>query len=286
MLSSVSWVGGTGWELGGSLPTSHPAPPMPGESCPKCSSGCQAPFCVCAGSERPPGPAVPHVTATQGHPSCTGVGDSHPPRAARSSPLPAQELRDPHPRAAPSLSKGRGLGRGTQGWELRHSHDQGRSGTPQPGHHPPISILAPGGGEEPEAGGTGLSQRAACCSPARRLCSVTQHSLTAPSPTAAASSPSPGGTHDPRLPPALPQPLSCQSHPVVPLLAVYPHPRTTGGSSSRSTGRDPPSRGSERWRAGWGVSLQAPITSAVPVDPSGSGPAGLPAQSPRWDQGS
>lgn len=161
---------------------------------------------------------------------------------------------------------------------------RGAAGPPNLDITPPISILAPGGGEEPEAGGTGLSQRAACCSPARRLCSVTQHSLTAPSPTAAASSPSPGGTHDPRLPPALPQPLSCQSHPVVPLLAVYPHPRTTGGSSSPSTGRDRPSRGSERWRAGWGVSLQAPITSAVPVDPSGSGPAGLPAQSPRWDQ--
>lgn len=64
-------------------------------------------------------------------------------------------------------------------------------------------------------GGTGLSQRAACCSPAHRLCSVTQHSLTAPSPITAASSPSPGGnTRSPPspCPPTAPQPPRAPAH--------------------------------------------------------------------------
>lgn len=34
--------------------------------------------------------------------------------------------------------------------------------------------------------------------------------------------------------------------------SLCPHPGTTSSSPSPSTGRDPSSRGSERWRAGWG----------------------------------
>lgn len=45
-------------------------------------------------------------------PPALGSGTLIPPRAAQSSPLPAQELQDTHPTAAPPLLKGRGLGRG------------------------------------------------------------------------------------------------------------------------------------------------------------------------------
>lgn len=48
--------------------------------------------------------------------TCPALGwGTHPPRAAQCSPVPAQELQHPHPRAAPSLLKGRGLERDKQG---------------------------------------------------------------------------------------------------------------------------------------------------------------------------
>ena len=117
-------------------------PPVPKEIRPVSQQLPRA-VCVCAGSEWPPGPPGPPVTATQGHPSCTGVRDTHPPRTAQLSLLSAQGPQDPHPRAAPSLLKGRGPGRCKKGREQRDSHNLGRNGTPHSGYHPPITHWTP-----------------------------------------------------------------------------------------------------------------------------------------------
>lgn len=294
------WVGSGGVSAN---PLRHP-PSAKGKATP-CSSGCQVPFCVCAGSEWLHSPTVPLVTAPWGHPSRTGVRDTHPPRTAQTSPLPAWGPQDTLPRAASSLLKGRGPEMRKKGREHRESHNLGRSGTPQPGHHPPISILEPQEQARTQstlqAGRMGLSHRPHCrraaasrllqsCSPALQRDSAQPQ--PAPGPAAAAPCPSPGGgAHTPHLATALPWSPSPPEPPPRPIFPpapgapspVHPYPRTTGCTSSPSAGRDPPprpSRGSKRWGMA-DVSLPVPKRLCLgDGQRAGSGPTGLPAQSP------
>lgn len=230
------WVGSGGVSAN---PLRHP-PSAKGKATP-CSSGCQVPFCVCAGSEWLHSPTVPLVTAPWGHPSRTGVRDTHPPRTAQTSPLPAWGPQDTLPRAASSLLKGRGPEMRKKGREHRESHNLGRSGTPQPGHHPPISILEPQEQARTQstlqAGRMGLSHRPHCrraaasrllqsCSPALQRDSAQPQ--PAPGPAAAAPCPSPGGgTHSP--------PCHCPPMvPVTPRATPQTHiPPSTGGTQPR-----------------------------------------------------
>lgn len=159
---------------------------------------------------------------------------------------------------------------------------RGAAGPPKPDINPHEHP-----GPQEEARSRGRRDRAvtlsSCCSPAHRLCSVTQHSLTAPSPTAAASSPSPGGTHAPLLPPALPQP---QSHPGLHSALSVPTPGPPAAPAAPAQAGTPPpgvNRGCERWRAGWGAVCKHPSPLLCPRIHQD---LALPTQSPVWDQGS
>lgn len=147
----------------------------------------------------------------------------------------------------------------------------------------------PGAGEQPERGGPGLSLRphcrraaaSACCSPARWLCSVTQHSLTQPP-----APPPPPLPPAPRLATALPRapvtPRATVRTPLAPRALTVP----TAGPPAAPPGWDPPpglSCGSEEWE--WGASAACTQTSQPGPGVgdghcAGSGPLGLPAQNP------
>lgn len=197
------------------------------------------------------------------HPSGTGVGDTHPPRAAQSSPLPAQELQDPHPGAAPSLLKGSGAGEGQAGL--------GTLTQPCPGEQRDLPSLdsepheraGPGRRRGAGGGGTGLSQAAllqSCSQALQRDSAQPQRSQ----PHRRGLFPQPGGNT--RCPPSPCPPTApgTPNHPLLPLSAVCPQLRSTSSSSSPSAGRDSSSRAGSDGEQG-GVGLQEPSTSAVPI---------------------
>lgn len=106
----VPWVGGIGWELGGSLTTHPPTPPVPGGKAPHvwAAAKCLSVFVLAVSG--PTAPLSPWSWLLGDTPPGTGVRATHPPRRAQSSRFPAQGPQDPLPRATPSLLKGRGPG--------------------------------------------------------------------------------------------------------------------------------------------------------------------------------